>query len=122
MKRTFELNGKTYEMIINENDITKENSPIFLGLQMGFNNYGEEVMMDVYTKEKIKHLHVYVYFHNLTDDTYSQIYRDIQGKTIKKFIKEAIKTDDIVEYLNITEKELIRRSGQFYSSYFNEAE
>lgn len=122
MKRTFELNGKTYEMIINENDITKENSPIFLGLQMGFNNYGEEVMMDVYTKEKIKHLQVYVYFHNLNDDTYSQIYRDIQGKTIKKFIKEAIKTDDIVEYLNITEKELIRRSGQFYSSHFNEAE
>ena len=121
MKRTFELNGKTYEMIINENDITKENSPIFLGLQMGFNNYGEEVMMDVYT-DKIKHLHVYVYFHNLTDDTYSQIYRDIQGKTIKKFIKEAIKTDDIVEYLNITEKELIRRSGQFYSSHFNEVE
>lgn len=122
MKRTFELNGKTYEMIIIENNITKENSPIFLGMRMGFDNYGNEVMMDVYTKEKIKHLCVFVYFHNLTDDTYSQIYRYIQGKTIKKFIKEAIKTDDIVEYLNITEKEIIRRSGQFYSRYFNEAE
>lgn len=120
MKRTFELNGKTYEMIINENDITKENSPIFLGMRMGINNYGEEVMMDVYT-EKIKHLCVYAYFHNLTDDTYSQIYRDIQNKTIKAFIKDFNKTEDLVNYFNITEKELDQRSDVFYSRYFNEA-
>jgi len=115
MKTTFTLNSNNYEVVFH---FEKKNDR-YMTEWIDSADYDHET--------RTQHIHdkniqVYVYIHNTTNDTYTQIYREYvkYGHKLSE-LKKDLQHADLVDFLNITEKELKERQSDFYKINFQAA-